>query len=383
MNFPAIIFTALQLPFLMIWGFMKRARPYKGNFSKIRRWYRQSLPAYQASDGSPYSVYFKKGTAKKTVVYFSGGGASWNEHTASNPTTIRRMLSGKECYYYPFVRFYLELGMGGLLAANDSRNPFNDWNYIYLPYATGDFHIGNNNFAYTYKSKQKILRHHGSRNVQAAMNAAPREFLKAEQVLICGESAGAFAGIACAPLIAGFFPKDAQLTVYADGAQMCAPAWRQILPEVWKTQPEYYEDLKPDGQLVRDWFMRLHKLFDGKVTLLHSISPYDGMLANYESKLNGGSYTAEKPDLEKFHKNLASAVHELAHHVPEYRCYIYNHAKDPKTGATAHTIARTPANFYGDKTDGINVSDWLKNAVGAKPVNNIGLSHLLCSDFTT
>lgn len=377
----AMVLTALQLPFLMGWAFLRRARRYTGGFPKTHTWYRAPLSGGTSSDGSAYSAYFKKGRANKTVVYFSGGGASWNEYTAARPTTLWRALCGRETYYYPYVRFYLELGMDGLLAANDARNPFNDWNYIYLPYSTGDFHIGSHDFAYTKKGRQKLLRHRGGANVRLALQAAPQAFLGAEQVLICGESAGAFAALANAPGLAAFFPHAKRLAVYADGAQMCAPVWRQTMQQVWKTAPEYYEGLQPDGQLVRDWFLRLHQAFKGEVTCLHSVSAYDGVLASFESKLNDGDYIAGKKQLERFHENLAAAVGQLSAAMPEYRYYIYAHGRHPHTGATAHTIVRTPVHFYSEPGDGLSVCEWLSSAAQGAAVPNIGRQHFSSGGF--
>jgi hypothetical protein len=129
----------------------KGAREYKGFFPKTHRWYKLKLPVDSArsSDGSPYSVYLKKGIPNKLIVFFSGGGMSWNEYTAARPMTVIRMLSGKDSYYFPMVRSYLELMNGGILAAKDKLNPFNDWNIILLPYSSGDFHVGNNEFLYS------------------------------------------------------------------------------------------------------------------------------------------------------------------------------------------------------------------------------------------
>lgn len=144
------------------------------------------------------------------------------------------------------------------------------------------------------------------------------------------------------------------------------------MEQVWKSAPEYYEDLQPDGQIVRNWFLRLHREFSGTISCLHSVSAFDGVLANYESKLNGGSYTAGKLQLERFHTNLSATIAELSVSMPEYHYYIYGHDKDLDTGATAHTIARTPANFYDDKTDGVSVCDWLIGILNGVEVPNIG-----------
>jgi hypothetical protein len=47
------------------------------------------------------------------------------------------------------------LANGGILAANDTYNHFNDWNIISLPYGSGDFHTGNNEFHFMSEQDKK------------------------------------------------------------------------------------------------------------------------------------------------------------------------------------------------------------------------------------
>lgn len=376
MNVFTRIIIALSIPFQLLVRTIKKVPKYRNTFKKQQTWYKHKVAGCVSSDGSPYYVYLKKGKVNKTVVYFSGGGASWDEYTAANPTTVGRLLRNKEGYYFPFVPFYMEGNMKGLLAEKDGRNPVDEWNFIYLPYSTGDFHIGNRDFPYKKGSKRKILYHHGRRNVEEALKSAPREFFEAEEVFIGGESAGAFASIAWAPGLMSYFKKCRHFVVYSDSAQIKSGKWHDILKNVWETAPDYYNCLDSDGgQLVHDWFIRAHKALKGKGLLLHSISSHDGILAAYENRLNGGAYKAEEKAIQNFHEGLKESVLAMAKEIPEYRYYIFNHGRD-KDGATAHTIARSPRNLYEDKNDGISVGEWLRNAVSGKEVKNVGAGNL-------
>ena len=57
--------------------------------------------------------------------------------------TLWRMLRKKDAFYFPRIDWIQELMNSGILAGQDARNPFNDWNFILLPYTTGDFHAVN------------------------------------------------------------------------------------------------------------------------------------------------------------------------------------------------------------------------------------------------
>jgi len=377
MMFAKRLAAALSAPFLLLVSLIKRAPPYRGRFPKARKWYRGALPGCVGSDGSRYYAYYKKGTSDKTAVYFGGGGASWNEYTAARPTTICNLIRNRECYYFPFVRYYMELGMTGLVAADDPRNPLNDWNAIYLPYATADFHIGQNDFPYRADKKcAKVLCHHGLANVRAALDTAPKAFFQAETVFIGGESAGSFAVAAWAPELARRFPACKRFVLLTDGGQMWYPGWKGILRDVWRVDPQHYERLREDGQLMRDWFIKLYEELGDRLTCLYSISPYDEVLSQYESKLSGDAYETTRETVGSFHRHLKIAVQDMLRAIPTFRAYIYNHGINEKTGSTAHTITRTPANLYCDKTDGLSVCEWLARALAGQDVPNVGLERL-------
>ncbi len=366
----------MKILLLIVKTFFKRAPVYRGTFRQTHRWYKVRLSEARSSDNSAFFAYFKKGTVNKTVVYFAGGGASWNEHTAKNPTTLYRMYRKKETYYSPYVRFYLEALFDGLTAENDPRNPFNDWNYIYFPYSTGDLHIGNNDFPYTVNGHKKILRHHGAENVRAALKAAPKTFFDADRVLITGDSAGGFGALAWTADLIPYFPSCPRFTLLADGAQTASGLWDTVLREVWKTDNRLFKYLSGDGQFVRDCFLQLNKTYGDRVTCLHAVSPYDVILTRFESDMNGNGFSDDKAALEHFHTCLSDAVRTMTEKIPSYRVYVYNHGKNEKTGATGHTILREPAHLYGDKTDGFSVSDWVKTAAQGKDVPSIGINLL-------
>ncbi|OQA73510.1 MAG: Pectinacetylesterase [Firmicutes bacterium ADurb.Bin248] len=373
MIFLARLLAFVAAPFLMFYTLLRRARFYKGAFPKTRRWYRVKLPGCVCSDGSNYCAYYKKGTTNKTAVYFSGGGASWNEHTAARPTTVFRLFAGRECYYFPFARFYMEIGMTGLAAADDERNPLDEYNAIYLPYATADFFLGRSEFPYREGRREKTLYHRGLANVRAALAAAPREFFEAETVFIGGESAGAFAAAAWTAELAPLFPKCGRFVLYVDGGQMCYPGWKEILRDTWKTEARHRDCLADDGQLMRDWLIDLNRRLGGGVTCLFSVSPYDETLSQYESKLAGGPFKPSREATERFHVHLREALRALLQEIPAFRAYIYNYGLIEKTGGTAHTIARVTPALYGHRADGISVAEWIARALAGEDAPNVGL----------
>ncbi|MDR3276724.1 MAG: pectinacetylesterase family protein [Treponema sp.] len=372
MKYLSRIIVYSTVPFIALYHLFTKAAAYRGSCKKPYRWYRLRLEGCKSSDGTAYYAYYKKGSVNKLVVYFSGGGASWKEETAARPNTLGRFLAGDEAYYFPRAASYMELAFTGIMSKNDPRNPFNDWNYIYLPYATGDFHSGNNDYPYTgLDGKPHILYHQGAENLRRSLEAAPRDFRHPEALLVAGESAGAFGAVANADIVAAAFPECRDLTVYSDGSQVQYLDWKAIFRDIWKTDPGLYACLGDDGQLIRDWFIRLSKRLPGAV-LLHSNSAFDETLAQYQYKMNHDVFALNAEALAEFHRGLAQVTPEIKAAVPHYYYYIANHAKDPATGKTAHTSSRLPKRFYEDRVEGISVAEWLRAAVIAKRYQDVG-----------
>lgn len=360
---------ALAYGLLMLFG---RAHRFKGTFPRTHRWFIHTLPTDQArcSDGSPYSIYLKRGTVNKLVVYFSGGGLAWDAYTAARPTTLRTMLFGGEGYYFGRVMTYLEIINGGILAPWDPRNPFNDWNCVFIPYATGDCHVGDNDYSYTdARGRQRVLHHHGARNVDAALDAALPIFGCPDEVLVAGESAGAIGCVAQAPNVARRLGCG-HLTVYSDSGQMYTPRWPQILRENWRVEQPLAACVA-DGNLLLHWFRWLNREMDGRVTLLQSCSSHDGTLAAYESKLNGGDFTYDARELADFNARLCRVFSTLAGELPNYRFYLSEQGRNPRDGSTLHTAARYPW-YYSRNAEGISVASWLDDAVNRGSLYHVG-----------
>jgi hypothetical protein len=356
-------------------AFCKRAAPYRGNLKKARRWYKYALEGCTCSDGSPYSVYFKKGTKNKLVISFAGGGMSWNAETAARPDGLRKQILGILGYYFPLVPDYLDMFLAGMLdKKSDPRNPVDDWNFVYLPYASGDFHIGKNDFEYTaLDGTPQILHHQGVRNVACALAAIPQEFLQPDQILITGESAGGFGCVAHTAAVAAKFPRCADIAVYVDGSQLqfAQSFWVNTIRDVWKADEQYYRCIDADGQLMVNWIQMTARELGSRVLWLQSHSVFDITLSLFHNIVNHNDPTLTKEALTEYHRGMAAATAILAE-IPNYYYYICDHDKNPKTGATSHTTAHWPKRYYDAKVEGISVAQWLDEALNRKKYRNVG-----------
>jgi hypothetical protein len=369
----------LLFPYLMAKAHWNRAALYKeGEPAKLNKWYKFRVDGAKCSEGSDYYAYFKKGSSKHLIVFLSGGGASWSKFTAARPMSIASMFNGEDGFYFPAVKPYLDLMLSGMLAARNPKNPFDDWNAIYLPYATADLHVGNREFPYEAQDgSEKVLYHCGKLNAKLSLDAASPMFAEADKLLVAGESAGAFGCVALADFVASYWPNIKDIAVYSDASQIWSPNWKIIVKDVWNAEESLRECIGDDGELIADWFERLGKKLPTAL-LLHSNSTFDDTLTPFQNMLNNNIYSMEGSALSDYNSHLKSANSRLKG-LKNYRFFITELGKLPN-GSTPHTASRFDKHYYSKTPEGPSLCEWLEKACcqpgGFKDPGNEGSLHV-------
>ena len=151
------------------------------------------------SKGADFSFYYKKGTVNKLVIEFQGGGACWNDAT---------------CALGTFTTTCRPPNDQGVHSSTDARNPFKDWNHVFVPYCSADAHGGNRTHIYKGIFGTKLTIHHKGRvNAFAALNytfALP-ENKKPDTVATIGCSAGSLGAIINVPYVNTQYPNSKQM----------------------------------------------------------------------------------------------------------------------------------------------------------------------------
>jgi len=145
------------------------------------------------SKGADFSFYYRKGTVNKLVVEFQGGGACWDSTTCSLGT---------------FTKTCSPPGETGVHSSTDARNPFENWNHLFVPYCTADAHGGNKTTSYKGFFSTNKIHHMGRVNSFAAMDHAfgLPENAKPDVVATIGCSAGSLGAIINAPYVNAQYP---------------------------------------------------------------------------------------------------------------------------------------------------------------------------------
>ena len=118
----------------------------------------------------------------KLIVYLEGGGACFQGTSCfSNPT------------YFDASSFEsIKTRVTGIFDFTNAANPFKDWNFVYVPYCTGDVHAGNADGVDVPGGGPLAQHFVGYGNMTRGLQRLVPTFDKVTQVVLSGSSAGGF-----------------------------------------------------------------------------------------------------------------------------------------------------------------------------------------------
>lgn len=338
-------------------------------------WYRVPLEKGLSGDGSEYYIYVKLGDPEKLCVFLSGGGVAWDEYTAARPVTGGKVASGQPNYYWNNLRPFTQI-MNinvGITDINTDRNPFKDWSFVVITYATGDFHVGNNDYPYKAEDgSDQVLHFHGYVNFLQSMKVSKELFPNPSVLLVAGNSAGAFAVPALAgEIVDNYYPKTRNVTLFSDSGQLLYKQWRKTAKNIWMTRQSIWEPIHSDN-ITLDWYRDLYTRYGDRFRYLYSSSVRDYLLSAYYNDIINNRYETDADVQEDYFRQLKEMVGELKKLTPHFGIFL-NEWKIPiiTAGGTVHTSVREP-HFTLFTQNGISMADWLKDAVEGK-VYDVGL----------
>lgn len=157
----------------------------------VHEWLKIELPGTVCGDGSQYKFFVNYAAgAVDTLVYFEAGGACWDYPSCSGAEGIRGAAHPDG-----IPDDLMDLWVLGtpLLRRGRSESPVARWNIVFVPYCTGDVHIGSRDVVYEDPAgiEPPLEWHHrGYDNVQAVIAWMEEQFPYVERLLVSGCSAG-------------------------------------------------------------------------------------------------------------------------------------------------------------------------------------------------
>ena len=338
-------------------------------------WYKKELPEGMSGDGSGYHIYVKAGRISNLCIFLSGGGIAWNTYTAARPVTGGKVAAWLPNYYWNNLRTFTQIMNidAGITRTEDPSNPFDDWNFLVVPYSTGDMHLGRQDFDYiSEEGNPETLHFHGHANFRLAMDTCKTLFPEADKILIAGESAGAFAVPALAEEIADdYYPGCKDITLFSDSAQLLSPHWRHTVRDVWNAPEHAWKDIHGQN-LTLEWYRALYERNPGRFRCLYAGSTRDYLLSAFYSDMKYKEYTTDYGLQKTFFKQMRTMLRHLQELDPDFGIFVYNFFNPIAAGGgTIHTAVRTPR-FTMKAEEGTSMAQWLAECVSGH-VRSVGL----------
>lgn len=163
-------------------------------------WQKVELPGTQCGNGSQYKFFISRTASPNVLFLFEGGGACWDYDTCSGRAGVLGAANPNgitDDYMQQFTAKYVSPIVNGADPGLPLRSKTDlvtkGWNVVYLPYCTGDVHVGNNVATYadpTGANPPLTWQHKGYANTIAAANYVKTQIPGVQKLLVTGFSAG-------------------------------------------------------------------------------------------------------------------------------------------------------------------------------------------------
>jgi hypothetical protein len=188
------------------------------------------VPGMICADGSQTGIGILPGSSDAVLVYLSLGGACWSETECDvltrGPFGARDFLA---------VRGWVT---GTIFDRMLEGNPFASWTHVFVPYCTGDVHVGDSVQTYGIRG---TWEHRGYRNLQAAVERMVALLPRPSTVVVAGSSAGGFGALVAYDLVRQRWTADGADPVTASllddsGPTFVGAALPAALHQTWRTR---------------------------------------------------------------------------------------------------------------------------------------------------
>lgn len=312
-----------------------------------------------------FKFWARKGKSRDLLVYFEGGGACWDSLTCSFPDA--GFPAEVPQFYTPAIPAgYSPADLDGLFNLRRGDNPVRDWDMVYVPYCTGDIHLGSAQQTYQNAGHPVLalpplfdIRHRGYDNWMVVLDWMKRNVDKPQRILVAGSSAGGYGASVQFAWLRKLYPQ-AKVNVLADASQgITTRSFDQGTPGrgSWNIQlPPWGAGVDPatipGPEVLRRGAQAHPEVRVAQFTTnfdLVQIQFYGVMKAYYPP---GGSCANEALD---WNRQMLGALKNDRNDLPNYRHYL--------AAGTYHTVLTGPE-FYGERTAGLAFNDWLAAMVG-------------------
>lgn len=313
-------------------------------------------PGTGCAHDSSFAFFVHIGDPLRVMVFFEGGGGCWNG--------VNCNLEGRATFDPRVDSTDHPTRFGGLLALANPANPVRDYSVVFVPYCTGDVHLGSRDVTYvdTLPTRETphiySVRHQGARNVAAAIAWVTAHWPRPAIVFVTGASAGAIPTPLYAMQLARRYP-NARVVQLGDGAGGFRANAIPALLAHWGATEMLRRD--PAFRSLDSSAFNFESLYlvaartTPRVRLAQINFAEDETQRGYLRML--GVHDVPLQDLLRDNLTEIRRVH------PTFRAYTI-----PGDG---HTVLQRPA-FYTLSVDGVAMRDWVAALLEGGTVHDIG-----------
>jgi hypothetical protein len=302
------------------------------------------------SDGTEFHYWLHEGDPTKVAFVLEGGGACFSAETCApgEGATFTPNLSENDGE---------PRGDSGILDLTNPENPLAGASIVYVPYCTGDLHLGDRTQDY---GGGVTVQHKGRVNATTALEGMAREFPDAEEVVVLGFSAGS----AGAPLYGGLahdLLPDADIKVIADasGAYPADEAITGAIGGLWGIFDSLPAWPEAAGQPATAWslpglFVQTGRHVPG--VALATVDTANDAVQRRFSDLIGFSGTPLPELIDRNARFIESAGVEVSSWVG---------------AGTQHVNTASDEVLYGSEVEGTALIDWIRDFLAGEDVPDV------------
>ena len=302
----------------------------------------------RCADGSDFHFYVRENDPARLLFFLQGGGACWSRSTCDpNSSSYINNLDDFDSID--------DLRTQGIFDFGRAQNPFRNHSVVFVPYCTGDVHLGDNDRDYPGTGGSSLtIYHRGFANGTAAVEHAAETFDALESIFVSGSSAGAIPSPYYAVKLAERYP-DVAVAQLGDGAggygrsQTQGDNWGTVQ---YLTQTPAFSHLTSATFDFQQLYIAAGKAYP-EFRLARYDAEEDGTQRLFLS-LAGLPVSSLRPSLDA---NNA----EIRAEVTDFRAFI--------DCGTSHTILAYPR-FYTASVCATNFRDWVANHAERKSIQD-------------
>ena len=356
--------------------YLKKKRfPRLEGTPKVGQWVRLYAEGCVTANGEEVYADFQLGSENKLLLFFLGGGVSWNEYTAARPVSVYEK-NLREGFYIIHTDLFTDINLNKGIFEDCEQNPFRGWSKLVLPYNTGDFHCGAGDFPYTAKDgTERLCHHHGYLNYRRAIETVKGFVPTPDALVVSGCSGGGFGAALLTDDVLTVYPDCENVTCLVDSGFFPMEGWHEVAEKVWKTPAQIAARIHSDN-ITLDALQALRRERGDRVKILLCSSVRDADLARMINYTRHGSFEYSKASGEEFNIWLRGMIDEVSRTIPDAGIYLFNapNPQQKKKGLTRHCLIGD-RELYTYQVEGVSAAEWIADALQGR-IKSHGLALL-------